>query len=349
MKKLDIVKFAETFYRLESGKPIKLEAWQLEKIIKPIFHNIDDGGNRVINEALIMLPKKNGKTSLMALFSLYLLLADGEESPEVFLLASDKDQARICWRFIKKAVERSPELKKHVKVFKDALEVPGNGGLLQVLASDSDSAHGLNPHGVIVDELWSQRNWDLLEAMTHSPARKQALHLYISYTGFDQSKGVPLWDLYQRGLEGDDPRFFFYSQNENLASWVTEEYLDQQRRRLPENIFRRLHCNEWTSGIDSFLTRQEVDAAVDLDLEQSWKWDGLRRVNIAVDLGLRRDRTAIIGTYQDDGIVKLVHAKTFKAPQGGEVNVSEVEAYLVNLHQAFHSPTFIIDPWQAVS
>ena len=72
-------------------------------------------------------------------------------------------------------------------------------------------------------------------------------------------------------------------------------------------------------------------------------------MNFGVDLGLRRDRTAIVGTYQEDGLVKLCNVKTFRAPQGGEVKVSEVEEYLLALHAGFSLSLFSIDPWQAIS
>jgi len=34
----------------------------------------------------------------------------------------------------------------------------------------------------------------------------------------------------------------------NLASWVTPEYLAQQRLRLPDHIYRRLHANDWSTA-----------------------------------------------------------------------------------------------------
>lgn len=72
-------------------------------------------------------------------------------------------------------------------------------------------------------------------------------------------------------------------------------------------------------------------------------------MNIGVDLGLRRDRTAIVGTHHEDGVVVLDHVKTFRAPKGGEVRVEDVENHLKNMHSAFPMSLFIVDPYQAVS
>ncbi len=58
-----------------------------------------------------------------------------------------------------------------------------------------------------------------------------------------------MWDLYQRGVTGSDARQYTYwlsGSEANPASWITPEYLESQRRRLPDHIFRRLHLNEWS-------------------------------------------------------------------------------------------------------
>jgi hypothetical protein len=166
----------------------------------------------------------------------------------VYSAAGDKDQARIIFNFTKKAFERSVGLRSLVKIHKDVIERVDGNGIYRVLASDSSGSHGLNASCVIWDELWNQPSYDLWEALTHSPARENPFHFVVTYSGHQARSGDLLWDLYSRGMRGDDPHMYTFwksGEDANPASWVTPEYRAQQRLRLPEYAYRRLHLNEW--------------------------------------------------------------------------------------------------------
>src|SRR5262249_15997025 len=144
--------------------------------------------------------------------------------------------------------DRSPRLRPLVKIYKDVIERIDGNGFYKVLSADAPGSHGLNASCVIWDELWNQPSYDLWEALVHSPARKNPFHFVVTYAGYQARSGNLLWDLYSRGASNGDPRqytFWRSGPDANLASWITAEYLESQRRRLPDHIFRRLHQNEW--------------------------------------------------------------------------------------------------------
>ena len=72
------------------------------------------------------------------------------------------------------------------------------------MASDSPTAHGLNPSLVGVDEGWQLRDYELLEAVSLGPQRRHPLQLWTTYAGMKAQmvEGNPLYDLYRRGLDG---------------------------------------------------------------------------------------------------------------------------------------------------
>lgn len=351
MNQVPIEQFATTLVRTEDGQSIRLEPWQGEHILDPVFNDTDTDGLRRINLALIGLPKKNGKSTLASIVALYGLLGDGEPEPEVYGAAGSKDQAKIIFRQTIQAIQRNPVLENEVHIFKDAIERKDGRGFYRVLSADAPKVHGLNPHMVIWDELWNQRGYDLWEALTHSPARRQPLHFCVTYAGFDQHEGNLLWDLYQRGLAGSDLRMHFYWTNDNHASWVTDEYLAQQKQRLPEHIYRRLHCNEWTSGAGAFLTREDVDMALDPALGQQWTGESSHAYAVGVDLGLTKDATVVTTAHLDDesGNMVLDNVKTFQGSRAGKVRIEDVEAHLIELDRRFNRPVIVCDPWQAVN
>lgn len=351
MKRVEIIKFLEDLFILEDGKPIKLEAWQKEKILKPVFYDLDSAGRRKINQCLVGMCKKNGKSTLAAGVAAYGLLGDGEPEPEIYGCAGDKDQAKIIFNQTAKAFRRSESLYKEVNIYKDVIERKDGRGFYRVLSADAPSAHGLNPHFVLWDELWNQRNYDLWEALTHSPARKQPLHFITTYAGYDQYDGNLLYDLYQRGLKKKDRAMHCWWSHQNLASWVSKEYLRQQKDRLPDHIYKRLHENRWTGGIGAFLSRGDVDACIDPDLKQKHKGtDGSNRYWAAIDLGLTKDRTVVAVCHKDRRTQNVIldNIRTWQGSKKEKVDISEVEDWVLHLQKCFRPQLkVLVDPWQA--
>ena len=251
--KFNILDFLERNFMLEGSnflvkRPIRFEPWQREHILEPVFKKVD--GKRRWDTFLVGIGKKNGKSTLASCIATYALLLD-DANPEVYSAAGDKDQARIIFNFTKRAFERSAGLRPLVKIYKDAIERIDGSGVYRALARDSSGSHGLNPSCVIWDELWNQPDYDLWEALTHSPARENPFHFIVTYAGYQARSGNLLWDLYSRGLRGEDPNMYMFwrsGDDANLASWITREYLERQRRRLPYHIYRRLHENDWSTA-----------------------------------------------------------------------------------------------------
>ena len=103
-------RFASSFFRHTKGRwagePVLLEPWQQHRIVDPAFAT-GAGGLREVREAYAQIAKKNGKTTLAAVVSLYLLLADDEPSAEVYVAATDKNQAKLVFGQGKAMLERS--------------------------------------------------------------------------------------------------------------------------------------------------------------------------------------------------------------------------------------------------
>lgn len=142
------------------GQPFMLELWEkaLLSATFGIVHKID--GTRKFQEVLLMVGRKNGKSTLSAAVGLYLQIADGEPGAEVYACATKKDQAKIIWLEAKRMVRKSSALAKRIKTLVAELVSDFNDSFFRFLGRDSDSLDGLNVHGAMLDEIhaWTDPN-----------------------------------------------------------------------------------------------------------------------------------------------------------------------------------------------
>ena len=165
------------------GTPIKLELWQ-RAFISVIFGMADEQGFRQYREAIMIVGRKNGKSTLASAIGLYLLTKDGEPGPEIYSVASKKDQARVIWDESVKMIHKSPALKKRCKTLVSVIKCEYNDGTFRALAADSNSLDGLNVHGALLDEVHAWKDKNLYDVVVDGEsARQQPLTLITTTAG----------------------------------------------------------------------------------------------------------------------------------------------------------------------
>ena len=343
----DIITWAEEQYHLRDGR-IKLEQWQKNDVLRPLFYKKDERGRRKYSFALISTPKKNGKSELGALICTFLFFC-GPTEAEIYLAASDKDQSSLVgFKKIKKAIGRNNLMFHSTKIYADALENKKNGNIIRVLPASLTSS-GLNPYLVWWDELW-QFDREMLEMhfeeLTQPPTWKEPLTLITTYAGFDQDS--LLYRLYEKGRNKEDPKMFFYWSHENLASWITPEYLQSQKGRLRPNTYIRLHENRWASGLSQFISGELWEGIKDNSLTQAPA--GARLVYIGVDIGLKSDCSAIAAVAHnsaDSDILELIDHEVFIPDGEGPLDLeATVENALKRWGGEYSIIVCVYDPWQ---
>ena len=268
-----------------AGKPFELEPWEAE-FLRELFGWKRPDGTRQYRKALLAVPKKNGKSTFAGGLALYMLTADGEEGADVYSAAGDRDQAALVFDIAKRMVEQSPELADRIEVFRRSMLYRDSASRWTVLSADAGTKHGINAHAVIFDELHTQPNRQLFDALEGAgAARAQPLHLYITTAGYDRnSVCFEVWDYARKVLDGviEDPSFLtriYESQEEddwtdpdvwakanpNLGVSIPRSYLEEQCSKAiaspaAQNAFRRLHLNQWTRQRDRWLDLAKWDA-----------------------------------------------------------------------------------------
>lgn len=356
-----VVRFFERYLTHHKGRwarqPFVLEPWQRRDIIEPLFGTMDRRGRRKYREALIGIPRKNGKSELAAGLALYGLFADGEYGAEVYSVAGSRDQARIVFSTARQMVLASAFLNGMAKIYRDAIEVPETGSVYRVLSSDAGLAHGYNPHFVVVDELHVHKTPDLYEAMrSGTAARDQPMLLSITTAGWDRKSLC--WKLYQHGKKGGDAQFFFrwwelpedgslanskHLRQANPASWVTIEFLKSQARAggLPENVVRRLHGNQWTLTDDIWIRPALWDRCAGKPSIPVGS-----DVVIGVDAAPKKDSTAVVVVRRDDDGKHHWMVRIFQPDEAtGYLNFGLLADYIRELAEVFNVRRIAFDPF----
>ena len=123
---------------------LRLRPWQLD-LVGSVLDS--DPRPRI---AGWMLPRGQGKTTLVAALGLYDLML-GDEGASIVVAAPDERQAGLCFKAAARMVELHPELESRVQVYQDRLTVPSRGASLQVLPAVPKRLEGLDFTLAILD------------------------------------------------------------------------------------------------------------------------------------------------------------------------------------------------------
>lgn len=281
-----------------------LEQWQKDMLATLYGWKRPDGTRRY-REALIAVPRKNGKTSCVAGLGLYNLRCDNERGPEVYCAAFSRDQATLVFDPAAAMVSASPIMSDQLTVHESTKRIvyQGANGFLRAIPAEAASSHGFNASAVIFDELHTQTSRDLYDVLkTSQGARKQPLFISITTAGHDRhSICWEVWDYARKVRDGviRDPYFLpviyelrededwtdeavWRRVNPNYGVSVSAEYLQEAFRRATEiaayeNTFRNLHLNQWTEQANRWFSLNRWDVGSD-DIEIPYGcecWAGL--------------------------------------------------------------------------
>jgi phage terminase large subunit-like protein len=269
---IQMLKLTDDFY----GQPFVLLDWQHD-VLWDVYGTVNDEGYRQYRYAYLEIPKKNGKTTLIAGLGVYHLTCDGPQG-QIYCCASDRYQAGLVYKAAVAMIEQDDELKKILKITDSRKEILNieTGTVLKVLSAEAYSKHGLNPTVVIFDELHAQPNRDLWDVMTFGAgaARKEPLWWVITTAGDDPDRTSIGWEIHEQARkirDGElyDPTWYvkifaadedddifdeatWYKANPSLGQSISiesvrQEALAARNSEAAERLFRWLRLNQWVS------------------------------------------------------------------------------------------------------
>jgi phage terminase large subunit-like protein len=362
------------------GEPFILEDWQQAIVDEAL--SVVDAGHRWRSVAIV-LPRKNGKTALLAAYSLYRLMEDGG-MPEILLAAASDKQAGRLFDAVCAFVRRAPELAEVLTIRAYVGEIARNDGEGKILrmSSSPERLHGYNPSLVVCDELaqWTtptlRRAWAALT--TGGGARQAAQTFAISTAGEahqrtesilgrlldgNEAEGEVERDgaltisrntaaqllVFNYSAQTEDPKDTKVIKAANPATWITEEFLARQAANpeLTKAEFLQLHACVWAQSDVQWMP-PEV-------------WKGLgdkkkplkagEKIALGFDGSMFHDSTVLMACRLEDG--HLTRLESWECPPGHagdewEVPRAEVDSALAEAMDTYQVVQAYFDPpyWQ---
>ncbi|MEK4677240.1 terminase large subunit [Bacillus sp. FSL K6-2944] len=306
----EMLDFVQSFIRHVkgplAGQLMELELWEMFVFANMYgWYRKNEKGKivRVVREAYVQVPKKNGKTIIAAGALLYAMYGEGELGADCYCAASDYEQAQNAAEPIAQAIENSEPLARHTQIYKGVNgTVSGamyryniNGIAYQnkfkVLTKNTKGLEGKNPYFVLNDELHAQENMDMYDNLKSAQiSREQPIMLNISTAGKGSSSvGMRVYKYAKQVLENDNDDSLFVAiwepnknydwenrkvwamVNPNIGVSVTMEQLEIEFKKAKQSAhskaeFLSKHLNVFVNSADNYFEHDQVQHVLVEDL-----------------------------------------------------------------------------------
>jgi len=317
-----------------AGKNLILEKWQkaMIGILYGWKKKINGKWVRRFNTSLILLARKNAKSTIAAASILADFFITKEPSAEIACFATKTDQAKIVWEMFFYLIQSHKDLKSLWRKSGNTLTYI-DGSKIFTLGRNSKTFDGYNISHGIADEIHAMPDNSIIEVVKSSQgSRNNPLMFYISTAGFDLASPLVqeldyAKDILNGSIENEN-YFAFIAQpelkigkdvfslkdedsiidilnqaNPNIdvsvsSAYLLREFYEAQKRPELRVNFLTKHLNIFTSASEVFLPIEKWKSCA-LRMNED-NLNKAHRVFIGVDMSVVDDFTAVCTTYMFD-------------------------------------------------
>ncbi|PED63984.1 terminase large subunit [Priestia megaterium] len=308
----------------------------------------DNPEKRRFEKSVLLIARKSGKSFLVALIFILLLLLEPEFS-EFYSVAPDRELSSIVKKEVEQTISASPAIQKYFQVTRGEVRCLLTKSKFVPLANSENRMDGRKANVFVADEVGALRNRYPIDAMQSSQmnmVNRTGILISTAYESLNNpmTEEVEYAQKVLDGLVPDETLFALLYKPDDTKDWLSDKSLIEANplvTDLPENLDylkkQRQTAIELTSAKKNFLTKHMNifvdgdDAEVYIPTDELKKcmipefdWKG-REVYVGVDLSQTTDNTAISMVTYDLEKDEYVAAAWAFIPEDNAANKSKVE------------------------
>lgn len=244
-------RYVRHYQGLCPGEVFRPEPWQWF-VTGSVYGWMSADGTRRFRDALVFIPRKNGKTFMMAESFLFALEADGERGAEIRAAATKRDQAAksvidaLGIRLSSPVIRaRTSGSRMNIRGTKE-LHCERSMCSVKTLSADATSELGGNIHFGGLDEIAAYRTGDMATVMRGGTAgRRQPIVFSITTAGTDaEGYGAQEYETAKKVLDPEQPdfradrRFLFVAELDDREAWRDPERWAEANPNLGVSVDR---------------------------------------------------------------------------------------------------------------
>ena len=322
------------------NKPMELQEWQMFVVVNVMgFYKTGTIETR-FKEAMVFIPRKQGKTAFTASLALCKSLIERMSSSKCYIVANSIKQSLEAFGFIRYNVERWKDKRISIKDNNSEHSITGDFGkdgsfFVQALANDESRLDALNGNFIIMDEAHTMRNSKKYGLMKKTMSAYRNKLLFIISTagdipnGFLANRLTYCRKVLEQSIENDELFIFICKANEDKDGMpinylsdetlmmanpscgvtVTLEELRAEAEMALNDPQTRMEffnktLNVFTNSLNTYFN---VDEFIASDEQYNWTIEELAKLPIkwygGADLSKMHDLTAasLAGEYEYEG------------------------------------------------
>jgi hypothetical protein len=265
-------------------------------------------------------------------------LAPGERGT-VMVIARDRVQARTILRYVRALLTGVPMLAKLVeREVAEGFDLSG-GVTIEVASASYRSVRGYTIVAALCDELafWPTENttdpdYEILDALRPGMATIPGAMLLCASSPY--ARRGALWDAHRRHFaKDDDPILVWRADTRTMNPTVPQRVIDEATERDPASAAAEYGA-EFRSDIESFITREAIEACVSFDVRERAPMSGQHYFGFVDPSGGSADSMTLAVGHKEGDVVIVDALRERKPPFSPEDVVAEFSALLKSYHVA---------------
>lgn len=293
--------------------------------------------------------KGHAKTECIASI-LNWLLVYSKRPLRAYCAAKDSEQANIISDSMRKQADLNINwYGKKLEFLRNKVVCADTKSHLDILSADISGLQGITPDVLICDELSAWHDAELYTSI-FSGAIKRAghcVHIILTNAGYIGSWQQKIRDTAER-QHGRSWNFYEQPINTTLASWMSKEAIEENRKLLIPGEAKRLYDNQWVDLAEEkgYLKSEDITACIVPAVPPPPQGS---KVYISADYGMSLDPTALSVVYYDGFNANIIELEAWKGTIENEIKVADVESWIDSKIAVYKYVTLVFDKYQMVS